>query len=426
MRGAMTRLRSGSSSSGGGVGGGGGGRASPPPVQPAPEDVLGGVRVVEPPVEEATEFVTGVFEQPGGLGLGLASKAARDPPIVTELHAGGQAARAGKLCPGLVLFAVNGQPIAGLEFDQTLHLIKVTPRPLALTFAVPPAGQAAPALLPLPRPAAPATGAAATTTTSPPPPLPTRASPSSRLQDELAAAAAAVGSEDLGNSTLLEEERGRRGAGPSARSSDSVGGRSPTAGGGGGGLGRQAGGEDGGGGGLGRQAGGEDGSGAGAGTGSSVGATIAALAATDAQRVADDYHRYSHAGGGLDGGDGADVIAVGASSTETLPDVRLRAGSQSEGGAGAPGGLGSHHHVNLAQHDMAVFRAKIEGAAKVIAPMVTRSEQARLALVRSGAVAHARHGSIVCFAVHLGHGEVGVAWQPRDSCGRPSLCVPAS
>ena len=81
-----------------------------------------------------------MFELHGSLGLGLASRTAHSPPEITELH--GQAATKPQLRLGQQLFAINGQEIRGMEFDQTLHLIKVSDRPLALTFLVP---RAAPA-----------------------------------------------------------------------------------------------------------------------------------------------------------------------------------------------------------------------------------------------------------------------------------------
>ncbi len=70
------------------------------------------------------------------LGLGLASKDAHSAPIVTELAPGSQASRQPALKRGMVLFAVNGNEVKGLGFDQVLHQIKFTPRPAALTFIV--------------------------------------------------------------------------------------------------------------------------------------------------------------------------------------------------------------------------------------------------------------------------------------------------
>ena len=205
---------------------------------------------------------------------------------MTELHEGGQAAACGILRPGLILFAVNGQHISGLEFDQTLHLIKITPRPLALTFTVPKRPQ-----------------------------LPPRVSPT---------ASEAAGSEDV------------------TEALPNFGGSRPGA---------------------------EQG----------VTDTIARLASVSVEQVSQDYHKSSN----------SELISYYAGAAQPMPDVKARFGGGApnaishDGGAtqGAGGGSGT----NLAQHDMAVFRQKIEQAAKVIAPMSRRSEAARAALVETKA-----------------------------------------
>ena len=75
--------------------------------------------------------MTAVFEGAGPLGLGLASRSVRGKLVVTE--ASGTAAALG-LRAGLLLHSVEGQVVQGLEFDQVLHLIKTSPRPLELGF----------------------------------------------------------------------------------------------------------------------------------------------------------------------------------------------------------------------------------------------------------------------------------------------------
>jgi hypothetical protein len=74
-----------------------------------------------------------VFDRAGPLGLGLASHAAHEPLIVTEV-VGMAAVVLPPLRPGLRLVAVQGQPVSGLAFDQVLHLIRVAGRPLTLAF----------------------------------------------------------------------------------------------------------------------------------------------------------------------------------------------------------------------------------------------------------------------------------------------------
>lgn len=88
-------------------------------------------------LDESDSTVTVVFEQAGGLGLGLASRTSHSAPLITELTPGSQAAAFSSLAPGMKLYAVNGQEVHGMMFDQVLHLIRVTPRPTALTFVVP-------------------------------------------------------------------------------------------------------------------------------------------------------------------------------------------------------------------------------------------------------------------------------------------------
>jgi hypothetical protein len=82
------------------------------------------------------EYITVCFENPGPLGLGLAARTSDSPPIVTELAPDSPASKQPLLRLGLTLFAVNGEEIDGLQFDQILHTIKVA-RPTALTFRVP-------------------------------------------------------------------------------------------------------------------------------------------------------------------------------------------------------------------------------------------------------------------------------------------------
>ena len=141
------------------------------------------------------EYVTVCFQEEGPLGLGLASRDAHSPPIVTELAPGSQASKQPQLKRGMVLFAVNGNELKGLSFDQVLHQIKFTPRPTALTFIVSPA-------------AAPAT---------PERPPAARVAPPSTPLGYLSAESEDLGESYLGSSPGRELQLGRLDASPLSR-----------------------------------------------------------------------------------------------------------------------------------------------------------------------------------------------------------------
>ena len=229
-----------------------------------------------------------VFELHGSLGLGLASRTAHSPPEITELH--GQAATKPQLRLGQQLFAINGQEIRGMEFDQTLHLIKVSDRPLALTFLVP---RAAPA--PRVPPRTPATPERPTALG-----LPALAAESEDVTDALGSP---VGREVELASPLSRQDSARVSADKSSAAA------------------------------------------------AAAESSAARAAAAEWESTADIIAQ------GLSGAGGA-----GGVEDEDRPRVRLDASARRADPANASG-------ANLAVHDMAVFRQKIEGAAKDVAPL---------------------------------------------------------
>lgn len=229
-------------------------------------------------------YVTVCFEEDGPLGLGLAARDVHSAPIVTELAPGSQASRQPMLKAGMVLFAVNGNEVKGLGFDQIMHQIKFTPRPAALTFIVPTSHQ--------PRPATAHPAAMPERSTPDIPPRVALPSTPGHLSAE---------SEDLGESYLcgspglelqVSSPPTRQGRSTSARSGESA---------------------------------------------------VASAGATQAGSPADGRVRVS---------------AVNSAS---------------------------------AQGDVAVFRQKIEGAAKVVAPLSQRTESARVAFIAARAALDELH-----------------------------------
>ena len=81
---------------------------------------------------------------PGGAKLGLAFYRPLVPPTISLVAPGSlAAATAPSLRPGLQLWAVNGQPVAGLSFADAVSLLRTAQRPIALRFVPPPARSAA-------------------------------------------------------------------------------------------------------------------------------------------------------------------------------------------------------------------------------------------------------------------------------------------
>ena len=84
-----------------------------------------------------------VFESVGPLGISWLSRTSDDAAVVKALKANGQAAHIEGMCAGLVLRAVGIKDTSGLAYKEQLKLIRLEPRPMALTFEVPSIGKLA-------------------------------------------------------------------------------------------------------------------------------------------------------------------------------------------------------------------------------------------------------------------------------------------
>eukprot|EP01052_Picozoa_sp_SAG31_P008841 SAG31_NODE_453_length_15464_cov_37.074064_5_plen_95_part_00 len=74
-----------------------------------------GLLAAQPSIDPPSSILTVCFVDKGPLGMGLASRSVRDNLIVTEVTG---AAKDLGVRLGLQLHSVQGQPVAGLEFDQ--------------------------------------------------------------------------------------------------------------------------------------------------------------------------------------------------------------------------------------------------------------------------------------------------------------------
>ena len=92
------------------------------------------------PVENEIEAV---FTQPGSIGLEMTRSVHAAAVEIKSVRPGTQAQQHPQLREGLILEKVAGSPVAGVEYQQVLSMIKAGGRPLCLSFreAPPPAGR---------------------------------------------------------------------------------------------------------------------------------------------------------------------------------------------------------------------------------------------------------------------------------------------
>ena len=78
--------------------------------------------------------IEAVFTQPGSLGLEMTRSVHASAVEIKSVRPGTQAQQHPQLREGLILEKVAGSPVAGVEYQQVLSMIKAGGRPLCLSF----------------------------------------------------------------------------------------------------------------------------------------------------------------------------------------------------------------------------------------------------------------------------------------------------
>ena len=123
----------------------------------------------EQQVQTAIEPIRVTFSRPGPLGFRFAPDETTGTVYIMNINEGSQAMEFPELRKGMILHSIGATPLAGMQYDEVIELIRKHGRPLDLTFKVPQAEKASsPPLTPNPNASAPTpadpTGPASTAT----------------------------------------------------------------------------------------------------------------------------------------------------------------------------------------------------------------------------------------------------------------------